>query len=89
MRVDDGGEPFDGRAEVLGTDVGVAMIGLYRPQLRELLQRRDAAVMDWRRRRRAKVHVFEDRRLETTSSLRIDQPPRHDRLRRLRSTGTT
>ena len=31
------------------------------PQLADLLPRRDAAVMDWRRRRRAKVHVFEDR----------------------------
>jgi hypothetical protein len=49
-----------------------AIIGLYRPQLRDLLMRRDAAVMDWRRRRRAKVHVFEDRRLEVTSTLEID-----------------
>ena len=49
-----------------------AMIGLYKPQLGELLAQRDAAVMDWRRRRRAKVHVLEDRRLEVTSTLPID-----------------
>jgi len=49
-----------------------AMIGLYKPQLAELVAKRDAAVMDWRRRRRAKVHVFEDRRLEITSALEID-----------------
>jgi hypothetical protein len=34
--------------------------------------KRDAAVMDWRRRRRAKVHVLDDRRLEVTSVLAID-----------------
>lgn len=50
----------------------VALLGLYRPQLCALLARRDAAVMDWRRRRRAKVHVLEDRRLEVTSALAID-----------------
>ena len=49
-----------------------ALIGLYKPDLAELLAKRDAAVMDWRRRRRAKVHVFEDRRLEITSTLDID-----------------
>lgn len=49
-----------------------AMIGFYKPQLVELLFARDAAVMAWRRRRRAKVHVFEDRRLEITSSFDID-----------------
>ncbi|HKT19579.1 MAG TPA: hypothetical protein VJR47_16135 [Stellaceae bacterium] len=49
-----------------------ALIGLYKPNLAELLARRDAAVMDWRRRRRAKVHVFEDRRLEITATLDID-----------------
>lgn len=49
-----------------------AMLGLYKPQLCELLAKRDAAVMDWRRRRRAKVHVLEDRRLEVTSTLPID-----------------
>lgn len=49
-----------------------ALIGLYRPLMADLLGRRDAVIMDWRRRRRAKVHVFEDRRLEVTSSLEID-----------------
>jgi Domain of unknown function (DUF6969) len=49
-----------------------AMIGLYKPQLADLLAKRDAAVMDWRRRRRAKVHVFEDRRLEVTATVEID-----------------
>ena len=49
-----------------------ALLGLYRPILAELILARDAAVMDWRRRRRAKVHVFDDRRLEVTSSLAID-----------------
>ena len=49
-----------------------ALLGLYRPLLGDLLARRDAAVMDWRRRRRAKVHVLEDQRLEITSTLPID-----------------
>jgi hypothetical protein len=49
-----------------------ALLGLYKPQLAELIGRRDAAVMDWRRRRRAKVHVLEDQRLEVTSVLPID-----------------
>ncbi len=49
-----------------------ALLGLYKPQLAELLANRDAAVMAWRRRRRAKVHVFEDRRLEITATLDID-----------------
>ncbi|HUB96159.1 MAG TPA: hypothetical protein VL993_09590 [Stellaceae bacterium] len=49
-----------------------AMVGLYRPQIATLLEARDKAVMDWRRRRRAKVHVFEDRRLEVASALEID-----------------
>jgi hypothetical protein len=50
----------------------IALLGLYRPQLADLIVARDAAVMEWRRRRRAKVHVFEDRRLEVTSALAID-----------------
>jgi hypothetical protein len=49
-----------------------AMLALYRPQLAALLAQRDAAVMDWRRRRRAKVHVLDDHRLEVTSVLPID-----------------
>jgi hypothetical protein len=49
-----------------------AMFGLFRPQIAGLIEARDAAVMAWRRRRRGKVHVFDDRRLEVTSSLDID-----------------
>ncbi|HXQ50879.1 MAG TPA: hypothetical protein VN802_07285 [Stellaceae bacterium] len=48
-----------------------AMIGFYRPQIEALAAARDEAVMGWRRRRRGKVHVFEDRRLEVTSALDI------------------
>jgi hypothetical protein len=50
----------------------VALIALYKPQLADLVAQRDAAVMDWRRRRRAKVHVLEDQRLEVISTLPID-----------------
>jgi hypothetical protein len=46
-----------------------AMIQLFRPQIGALLCARDVAVMAWRRRRR--THVFEDPRLEITSSLDI------------------
>ncbi len=46
-----------------------AMIRLFRPQIAALLQARDETVMAWRRRRR--THVFEDPRLEITSSLSI------------------
>lgn len=48
------------------------MLGLFRPQIVALLHRRDAAVMSWRRRRRGKIHVLEDRRLEVTSALDVD-----------------
>jgi hypothetical protein len=46
-----------------------AMVHLFRPQIAALLQARDETVMAWRRRRR--THVFEDPRLEITSSLDI------------------
>jgi hypothetical protein len=36
--------------------------------------------MDWRRRRRAKVHVFEDRRLEIAATLEIDIARQIDRV---------
>jgi len=49
-----------------------AMFRLFKPQMRMLLQARDAAVMNWRRRHRGKVHVFEDRRLEVASAAEID-----------------
>jgi Domain of unknown function (DUF6969) len=57
-----------------------ALIGFYRPHVAALLQQRDAAVMEWRRRRRAKVHVFEDRRLEITSALEIDLDSERERV---------
>jgi hypothetical protein len=60
-----------GPAPLLNRWIG-ALVALYKPQLAELLAQRDAAVMDWRRRRRAKVHVLEDQRLEITSVLAID-----------------
>jgi hypothetical protein len=47
-----------------------AMMGLFRPQIAALLRARDDTVMAWRRRRR--THVFEDPRLEVTSSLDIE-----------------
>jgi hypothetical protein len=48
------------------------LVGLFRPQIVALLHARDAAVMGWRRRRRGKVHVLEDRRLEVAASCDID-----------------
>jgi hypothetical protein len=48
-----------------------AMIGLFRPEIEALVAARDEAVMGWRRRRRSKSHVFEDRRLEIASALDI------------------
>jgi hypothetical protein len=47
-----------------------AMIQLFRPQVAALLRARDETVMAWRRRRR--THVFDDPRLEITSSLEIE-----------------
>lgn len=49
-----------------------AMFTLFRPQMRALLMARDAAVMNWRRRHRGKIHVFEDRRLGVASITAID-----------------
>jgi Domain of unknown function (DUF6969) len=46
-----------------------AMMRLFRPQIAALLKTRDDTVMAWRRRRR--TQVFEDPRLEVTSSLDI------------------
>ena len=48
------------------------MVGLFKPEIASLIRARDEAVMGWRRRRRGKVHVFEDRRLEVTAALDID-----------------
>jgi hypothetical protein len=47
-----------------------AMVRLFRPQIAALLRARDDTVMAWRRRRR--TQVFEDPRLEVTSSLDIE-----------------
>ena len=55
-------------SEIVNRWVG-AMIQLFRPQIGALLRARDAAVMEWRRRRR--TQVLEDPRLEITSSLDI------------------
>ena len=57
-----------------------AMFRLFRPQMRDLLMQRDAAIMNWRRRRRGKIHVFEDRRLEITSLVEIDVEQHLDRV---------
>lgn len=57
-----------------------ALTQLYRPDILALLNERDAALMSWRRRRRGKIHVFEDARLEILSSATIDPG---DRLRRI------
>jgi len=57
-----------------------AMFALFRPQMRALLGARDAAIMNWRRRHRGKIHVFEDRRLEVTSASEIDV---EDQVRRI------
>jgi hypothetical protein len=48
------------------------MVGLFKPEIASLIRARDEAVMGWRRRRRGKVHVFDDRRLEVTAALDID-----------------
>jgi hypothetical protein len=48
-----------------------AMVRLYQPEIAMLLRKRDEVVMDPRRRRR-RVDVFEDPKLEITSSLAID-----------------
>jgi hypothetical protein len=49
-----------------------ALIGFYRPLIGRLLAERDAAVMGFRFRRRGKVHVLEDRRLEIASEAPLD-----------------
>jgi hypothetical protein len=48
-----------------------AIVRLYQPEIAMLLRERDRTVMDPRRRRR-RVDVFEDPRIEVTSSLTID-----------------
>jgi hypothetical protein len=60
-----------------------AVMQLFRPQIAALLRQRDATVMAWRQRRRAAV--FEDPRLEVTSSLDIDLGAQLAFLDRIRS----
>ena len=50
----------------------VAVLRLLRRPIVELIMERDAAVMDWRRRRSRQSHVFDDRRLEVTSEREVD-----------------
>jgi hypothetical protein len=50
----------------------VAVLRLLHRPIVELLLERDAAVMDWRRRRSRQSHVFDDRRLEVTSERAVD-----------------
>jgi len=49
-----------------------AIFVLFRPEMAALLAARDAAIMQWRRRHRGKIHVLEDRRLEVASAVEID-----------------
>ena len=57
-----------------------AMFRLFRHDMAELLLARDAQIMNWRRRHRGKVHVFEDRRLEVASAREASVA---DQLRRI------
>ncbi len=74
------GEP--GHSGVLDRWIG-ATIGLFCAQISALLRARDETVMAWRRRRRS--NVFEDTRLEITSSLDIDVDNQLALLERCRS----
>ena len=49
-----------------------AVMGVLRPRIVELVEERDARIMDWRRRRSRQCHVFDDRRLEVASYRRLD-----------------
>ena len=49
------------------------MVTLYRPQIEDLLHERDHCVADWQA-AHPDENVFEDRRLEITSSLAISVP---------------
>jgi Domain of unknown function (DUF6969) len=59
-----------------------ALVRLYQPEIAMLLRKRDEAVMDPRRRRR-RVDVFEDPKLEIVSSLTIDLDARLTAVDRL------
>jgi hypothetical protein len=60
-----------------------ALVQLFSPQIAALLRARDETVMSWRRRRR--TNVFDDPRLEVTSSLEVDLVRQLALLDRLRS----
>jgi len=62
-----------------------AIVRLYQPEIAMLLCDRDRAVMDPRRRRR-RVDIFEDPRLEITSSMTIDLDARLAAVDRLEPT---
>jgi hypothetical protein len=68
-------------AEILVSAWLAAVMEILRPKIAELLMQRDAAVMDWRRRRSRQRHVFEDRRLDVTSVMAIDFPATLERAR--------
>lgn len=57
-----------------------AIFRLFKPEMEVLLHARDAAIMNWRRRHRGKVHVFEDRRLEVTSLVEINVDEQIERV---------
>ncbi len=59
-----------------------AIVALFRPQVTALLRLRDDAVMNWRWRRR--TNIFEDTRIEVTSSFDIDLDAQLAFLDRLR-----
>jgi hypothetical protein len=65
-----------------------AIVRLYQPEIARLLRERDKTVMDPIRRRR-RVDVFEDPRLEVTSSLQIDLDARLAAVDRARAEHTT
>ena len=60
-----------------------ALVQLFSPQIAELLRDRDRKVTAWRQRRRA--NVFEDPRLEVTSTLDVDVDAQLAFLDRVRS----
>ncbi|MGB8840871.1 MAG: hypothetical protein WCC64_07345 [Aliidongia sp.] len=49
-----------------------AVLRILKPAIVELVQARDEAIMEWRRRRSRQFHVFDDRRLEIVSQRRIN-----------------
>jgi hypothetical protein len=65
-----------------------AIVRLYRPEIAKLLRERDKTVMDPRRRRR-KIDMFEDPRIEVTSSQEIDLDARLAAVERLVSDQTS